>query len=169
MKKHIIEISKELKKNKGFRTKLSLICYRIGFLENYIIKRKILKIILNILYKVLKLFTFVFSTGDIPPKGCYIDYGIRVPYGFQGIFINENAKIGKNVTIFQNVTLGAIEKTPYKANIIIGNDVYIGCGCIILGNTQIGNNVRIGAGTKIINKNIPDNKTVVNKYELTII
>lgn len=42
---------------------------------------------------------------------------------------------------------------------IIGNNVFIGWGCIILGNTHIGNNVIIGAGS-IINKNIPDNSVV---------
>lgn len=125
--------------------------------------------ILGFIYKLLKLFSYLLSVGDIPPKKAFIDYGIRIPHGFQGIFINENTRIGKNVTLFQNITLGAIEGQTYKSNIIIGDNVYIGCGCIILGNTEIGSNVKIGAGTKIINEVIPDNTTIVNKTELKII
>jgi len=43
---------------------------------------------------------------------------------------------------------------------LIGNDVYIGAGSVIFGEITIGNNVIIGSNS-LINKNIPDNCTVV--------
>lgn len=44
--------------------------------------------------------------------------------------------------------------------IVIGNNVYIGSHCQILGGVTIGNKVIIGCGT-IITKDIPDNSVVV--------
>lgn len=46
------------------------------------------------------------------------------------------------------------------APIKIGNNVYIGEGCIILPGVHIGNNVIVGARS-VVTKNIPDNSVVV--------
>lgn len=58
--------------------------------------------------------------------------------------------------VFKNLTgeiIGA------NGEVIIGNNVFIGLGCIILQNTRIGNNVIIGAGS-LVTKDIPDNVVV---------
>lgn len=74
-------------------------------------------------------------------------------------------KIGNNVTITHSSLIAHDASTKRELGysrvgvINIGNNVFIGWGCIILGNTHIGNNVIIGAGS-IINKNIPDNSVV---------
>ena len=82
------------------------------------------------------------------------------------IAINKNVSIGKNLTIHQNVTIGQ-SKDPIK--IIIGDNVFIGAGAIILGGEiTIGDNVKIGAGA-FINKDIPDNCTVYTQKTNTII
>ncbi len=65
-------------------------------------------------------------------------------------------KIGENAWIHQNVTIGM--KGEYRPE--IGDNVYIGCGAVIIGKTKIGNNVRIGANSVIVDDNIPDNATV---------
>jgi serine O-acetyltransferase len=80
-----------------------------------------------------------------------------------GIIISSHAKIGKNCTIFQQVTIGDSHSrnSPNEAStIIIGNDVLIGAGAKILGNVVIGDNVRIGANAVVIS-NIPSNCTAV--------
>ena len=46
------------------------------------------------------------------------------------------------------------------APVIIGNNVWIGGGAIILPGVTIGNNVVIGAGS-VVTKNIPDNVIAV--------
>jgi serine O-acetyltransferase len=44
--------------------------------------------------------------------------------------------------------------------LIIGNNVRIGTGAIVLGNIYVGDNVNIGAGAVVV-KNVPSNCTVI--------
>lgn len=96
-----------------------------------------------------------------------IKYGIQISYktdikgGFKinhysGIGIDQKAKIGRNLNIRQNTTIG----NTYKGCPTIGDNVYIGANCVLIGKITIGNNVVIGAGS-VVNKSIPDNCTVV--------
>lgn len=161
------EIRKELRKNIGMRTKIALITYRVGFYENFICKLKIEKYIIKVIYIFMKILSIILGCTDIPPKATYINWGLRLPHKFDGIKLNPNCSIGRNCTIFHNVTIGATESC--KTNISIGDNVYIGAYAIILGNVTIGNNCNIGAGTIIINKNISSNVTVVNDIKYKII
>jgi len=85
-----------------------------------------------------------------------------LPHGFHGVFISQNAVIGKNVTIFHQVTIGSIqtEDSKHPGSPTIGNNVIIGVGAKILGGITIGNNVKIGANSVVV-KDIPDNAVVV--------
>ncbi len=74
--------------------------------------------------------------------------------------------IGDNVTI-SGTTILAHDGSTKKilgyskvAPVSIGNDVFIGYGCIVLPGVTIGNKVIVGAGT-VISKDIPDNVVVV--------
>ena len=79
-----------------------------------------------------------------------------LPHGLYGIVISHNAVIGKNATIYHQVTIGGVRgKDP-----VIGANVYIGAGAKIIGGIHIGDNVRIGAGC-VVAVDIPDNCTVV--------
>ena len=96
--------------------------------------------------------------------GCYLPYMLKVGknfsvgYGGIGIVIHDKAIIGNNVHIDQNVTIGGTSKKILVP--VIGNDIYIGAGAIILGPIRIGNNVVIGANAVIV-KDIPDGSLVV--------
>lgn len=85
-----------------------------------------------------------------------------LPHGFFGIFISDDAVIGKNAVIFQNVTIGSntLEDSKGNGSPTIGDNVYIGAGAKIIGNVKIGNNVRIGANA-IVFTDVPDNSIVV--------
>lgn len=85
-----------------------------------------------------------------------------LPHGLFGIFISNNAKIGKNVVIFQHVTIGSNTTIGSRSNgsPVIEDNVYIGCGAKIIGNVHIGRNVRIGANCIVV-KDIPSNSIVV--------
>lgn len=75
------------------------------------------------------------------------------------------------ISIGNNVTITGVKLLTHDAStkralgytktgkVIIGNDVFIGHGSIILSNTVIGNRVIIGAGT-IVAKDVPDNVVV---------
>lgn len=58
-----------------------------------------------------------------------------LPHGVNGIFISQSASIGKNVVIFQHVTIGAntIKDSKSYGAPTIGNNVYIGAGAKIIG------------------------------------
>lgn len=91
------------------------------------------------------------------PSSCTIGSNFKLGYGGLGIVIHSNSKIGNNVTIAQNVTIGrnfGDFKVPE-----IGNDVYIGAGSVVFGEISIGDNVIIGANS-LINKSISSNTTV---------
>ncbi len=61
---------------------------------------KLFKVFLIIPYRIINLI----YGATIPIKTIF--YGIPIlPHGFHGVFISENAIIGKNVTIFHQVTM----------------------------------------------------------------
>ena len=78
--------------------------------------------------------------------------------------------IGNNVTI-SGTTILAHDGSTKKflgyskvAPVTIGDNVFIGYGCIVLPGVIIGSNVIVGAGT-VISKDIPDNVVVVRGTE----
>ena len=73
------------------------------------------------------------------------------------ISIGDNVIASANVTILaHDAGLKNIMGLVRIGCVSIGNNVFIGLGCIILPNVRIGNNVIIGAGS-IVSKDIPDN------------
>lgn len=91
----------------------------------------------------------------------------KLPHGIQGIIINPYSEIGRNCTIFHQVTIGNDYKDVKNAP-VIGDNVFIGAGAKIIGKIHIGNNVKIGAGA-VVAIDIPDNATVVMKKPRIII
>jgi serine O-acetyltransferase len=100
--------------------------------------------------------------GCVIPLETIIESKPELPHSIYGIFISKKAKIGKNCTIFQHVTIGSNYTKDSKGYGFptIGNNVMIGVGAKIIGNVTVGNNVRIGANA-IVTKNIPNNCTVI--------
>lgn len=84
-----------------------------------------------------------------------IGAGFKLNHAY-GIVINQRTIIGENVYIGHNVTIGS--NTPLKYP-VIGNNVTIYTGSIIIGDITIGDNVIIGAGSLIV-KSIPANTVV---------
>lgn len=91
-----------------------------------------------------------------------IDSPLILPHGVSGIFLTQFAKVGKNVVIFQQVTIGAntIEGSKSYGAPTIGSNVYIGAGAKIIGNVYIANNCRIGANAVVV-EDVPYNSLVV--------
>lgn len=75
--------------------------------------------------------------------------------------------IGDNVTLAPRVHILAHDASTFiffgktrAANVVIGNNVFVGAGSIILPGVHIGNRVIIGAGS-VVTKDIPDNSVAV--------
>ena len=88
-----------------------------------------------------------YANGASIPDTAQIDGRLTLPHGLSGVFISKGAVIGRNCTVFQQVTIGS--------NAIEGSKSY--------GAPRIGDNVYIGAGAKIIvvTESVPANSTVV--------
>lgn len=86
-------------------------------------------------------------------RGLFIDHGM-------GVVIGETAVIGRNVTLFQGVTLGGTGKERGKRHPTIGNNVVIGTGAKVLGSITVGDNSIIGANAVVI-RDVPEHSTVV--------
>lgn len=100
--------------------------------------------------------------GSFIPYSTQIGENAFFPHGLCGVFISAGAVIGNNCTIFHQVTIGSNtlkDSLGYGAP-VIGDNVYFGAGCKVIGNVHVGDNVRIGANA-VVTSDVPDNATVV--------
>lgn len=104
-------------------------------------------------------------------RRCQVRYGISIPYNtsigpgfyighYGGIVINSEAVIGKNCNINHGVTIGETYGGKYPGVPVIGDHVYLGPGCTIIGSISLGDNVAVGANS-VVTKPVPDNSVVV--------
>lgn len=126
----------------------------------------------RIYFRQNKIFRYgVYHISKWMQRRLMYKYGIRIPLNpnigsglyighFGGIFLTAGAKIGKNLNISQQVTVGQDSRGRNKGYPTIGDNVYIGSGAKIFGNIKIGNNVAIGANC-VVTKDVPDNGVVV--------
>jgi serine O-acetyltransferase len=115
----------------------------------------------NIFYKRVGLLSVLFSFLCPPVKSLYICLpsnliggGLYIQHGFSTIIVARS--IGENCHINQQVTIGYKKGTP-----IIGNNVRIAAGAIIVGNIVIGDNSTIGAGCTVV-KDVPNDSVVIS-------
>ena len=108
---------------------------------------------------------------DIHP-GATIDTGFFIDHG-TGIVIGETTIVGKNVKIFQGVTLGALSVSKWRKGMkrhpTVEDNVVLYSACTILGgNTIIGHNSVIGGNVWLTQSVIPYS-TVVNQSSISIV
>lgn len=85
-------------------------------------------------------------------SGSYFEEPPHLPHGPYGIICGHNWYVGKQCTIYHQVTLAGGGK--------IGDGVVFGAGSKVLKGVTIGSNVRVGANAVVI-EDIPDGATVV--------
>lgn len=127
-----------------------VLTYRFG---NFIHKSPlILKVILFPLYRLLN-FVFSSKKGVEIPYACKIGEGFRLVHPFD-IVITPQAVIGRNVVVFNNVTIGVnhFDRSGYP---VVGDNVIIYTGAKIIGNVKIGHDCIIGANAVVV-QDIPD-------------
>ncbi|MDF9408250.1 MAG: Serine acetyltransferase [Pelotomaculum sp. PtaB.Bin013] len=108
--------------------------------------------------RLISQFARFLTAIEIHP-GAKISEGLFIDHG-GGVVIGETAEIGRNVTIYQGVTLGGTGKEKEKRHPTIGDNVVISTGAKVLGSFTVGDNSRIGAGSVVL-KAVPPNSTVV--------
>jgi serine O-acetyltransferase len=93
------------------------------------------------------------------PRSAEIGAGLVISH-FGGIVIASEARIGSNVEISHQVTIGISGQGDRRGCPTIGNNVYIAPGAKIFGKIHVENNVKIGANA-VVHTDVPDNAVVV--------
>ena len=98
--------------------------------------------------RLLRLYGLEIAPGAAVGGGCYIAH----PSG-----CTLSARIGENATIVACVTVGSITGRDWPT---LGDNVYLGAGCRVLGDINLGDNVKVGANAVVID-DVVANTTVV--------
>ena len=105
--------------------------------------------------RIRHLMWTVLTGSDIDPQMRF-GTGLMLPHP-NGVVIHQDAVIGNNCMIMQQVTIG---RTADEGVPTIGNDVYIGAGAKVLGSVSVGDGARIGAQAVVIS-DVPAHCTAV--------
>ena len=122
--------------------------------------------IARLISQIARFFTLIeIHPGASIGKGFFIDHG-------DGVVIGETTVIGRNVKIYQGVTLGATfvdkELSGVRRHPTIEDNVIIYAGSTILGgDTVIGHDTVIG-GNVWLTESVPPHSTVYCKPEIVI-
>ena len=107
------------------------------------------------LARALELISFIVNSNAVSAQADIGEGTIFYHHGC-GCVVHEKTIIGKNCNIFQNTTFGS----KWSNGIceggapIIGNNVFIGTGAVILGEIKIGDHAIIGANAVVL-KDVP--------------
>ena len=84
------------------------------------------------------------------------------PHGCMGVFISNDAVIGKDAVIFQQVTIGSntLPDTKRPGAPVIGDGAYIGAGAKIIGGITVGDYCRVGANA-VVYQDMPSHSVAV--------
>ena len=110
----------------------------------------------NLIWKFIRVFFAcdVKYTADIGQNVGFFHNGL-------GVVIHKDAKIGEGSVLYQNVTIGGNGKAgDANGAPVIGNNVFIGAGAVILGPVTIGDGAKIGANSVVL-QNVPAGCTAV--------
>jgi len=159
----------------GNKLKKIIGCYRAPGVHAVITLRfgqwiKKQNILIRIFFEPIYIFQFhrmKSKWGIEIPRTVEIDEGLYIGH-FGGITISPHVKIGKNVNISQQVTIGISGQGENRGCPVIGDQVYLGAGAKVFGKIVLGNNVKVGANA-VVHKNIPDNAVVVSDPGFKII
>lgn len=146
----------DIKDQPEFWSKVIISIYLYGHvvrkIPNVLIRR-----ILLLPYLLLDTLIVQGLLNSMIPYSLELGRGIKIWHPF-GIIIHSKSKIGENVELRHQVTIG---KSSADSGLpIIGNNVSIGAGAKILGEICIGDGSRVGANA-VVTKSFPENSVLV--------
>ena len=101
--------------------------------------------------KLIQLMIFILYSSKVPANADIGKGSFLVVKGI-GVVIIDKAKIGERCRI--GIGCKVVGKGPYKRIPVIGDDVFLGPGCVIVGPVIIGNKV-IVAPNSVVTKSVP--------------
>jgi serine O-acetyltransferase len=119
---------------------------------------KLWRLEFKLLGRIISHIARIFSGIEIHP-GATIGRRFFIDHGM-GVVIGETAKIGDDVTIYHDVTLGGTSWDKGIRHPQIGNNVIIGAGAQLLGPIMVGDGARIGSNAVVV-KDVPASATMV--------
>lgn len=106
-------------------------------------------------------------------NGLDLFYAVQMPDFFMAEHpvgaVMGRAKFGRGFSFFQNCTVGGSGDVGKEVYPVIGENVKMYAGSMIIGNCQIGDNVSVGAGSIIKNQDVPSNSLVFGESPNLII
>ena len=121
------------------------------------VRSRILRAPLSLAYCVWRKWVQITCGIDLPYT---VKVWRRVTLEHFGGMILVARSIGDDVTIRQNTTFGVRDKTTLNGRPIIGNNVDIGAGAVLLGHIRVGDGAVIGANSVVL-KDVPDGALAV--------
>jgi len=118
---------------------------------------------LTVVARLLKTLNFVLFKAILPYQAD-IQKDIKLDHYGLGVVMHPNVCIGHRVRIYHQVTLATESWVGSEHRIVIGDDVVIGAGAIVIARPNsglcIGDGARIGAGA-VVTKDVAPGQTVV--------
>ncbi len=128
----------------------AIVCYRVAH-ELWLKGHKMAA-------RVISALAYRWTQVDIHP-GATIGEGLFIDHA-SGVVIGETAVIGRDVTLYHQVTLGGRGNGTGKRHPTIGDRVIVGAGAKVLGPITVGDDARIGANAVVV-KEVPSDAVVV--------
>jgi serine O-acetyltransferase len=112
-----------------------------------------------ILPEVIRAISVCLTGAEICPQA-QIGPGFVIKHP-AGIVVGHGVVMGSACTLLQNVTIGEkLDDTDYHSYPVIGDNVIVCAGAVIVGNITIGTDATIGANAVVLS-NIPAGATAV--------
>ena len=114
-----------------------------------------------------KLLSLIFER-QVSREGGWIGRGAHFagppcfPHGMKGIFISDNAQVGRECVLFQHAMIVSHQllDSERQGAPMIGDHVYIGCGAVIVGSVTIGDGCRLGTNV-VVHHDLPAHSVAV--------
>lgn len=121
-----------------------------------------------VLYPIAKLvlLRLRYRYGLAIPENTVIGGGLFINR-FGGIYVHNDAVIGRNVNITPGVLLGQINRGPKMGAPTIGDRVFLGSGAKVVGNVRVGNDAAIGVNALVMS-DVPDNGVMASPQAVMV-
>lgn len=147
----LVSLKADLAANRGNpRGALAVTGFRLAQLARLRLPRPVARVV-----ELAYAFAWLSLLGlELPP---HVEAGPGLAiYHTSGIVVNPETRLGSNVVLRQNSTLGALEGPTgeHDQAPVIGNDVELGASVLVIGPVTVGDGARIGAGA-VVTKDVP--------------